>query len=244
MLTRFLSPLASAVALVAAISAAPVVAASIGQPLLVIDAAEGGAPTGSILDFFGPFGPSGQKDVTVSGTVTEAFGAPSTVGMSFRFDSSVFLGGASLTLGETMVDDSSLIASPDFFDPFVAGPGDLNFTLFFAPPFEEVPPFDPFGTFVYGGAFSDWPDRDANVFDFPEFEFGLSVFLDAPLPTRLFEDPDDPAFDFEFIEGPLSISRIEFGTVGGPPVAPVPLPAGLPLLLLGIAALGAAGRRR
>ena len=234
---------AVAAATLGALAALPVHATTVGQPLLVIDAADGGNPTGSLLDFFGPFGPSGQLDASLSGTITEAFGAPSTVGLDFALSTSIVLDTASLTLGETVIDGFDIFAATSF-DPLQEGPGDLNFALFVLPPFTEVPPFDPFGTFVYGGDFAEFPSRDGDVVDFPEFELRVSVFLDGPLPTREFVDEGfDPPETFTFVEGPLSISRIEIGTVGGAPLPPVPLPAGLPLLLGALGAVALVRRR-
>lgn len=224
-------------------------ATTVGQPFFEVDMAAGGNPTGSILDFFGAFGPSGIKQVDLSGTVTRAVGDPTAVGKTLGFSTNVTGPSieAELTLGTTTLDGSNVFSASTGafdFDPFQDGPGDLNFRFVFLPPFSEVPPFDPFGTFVFEDDFSAFPSRDANVFDFPELEGMLSVFLDGPLPTRLFEDPDDPAFNFEFIEGQLDIDRITFGLVGGDPLPAIPLPAGLPLILGALGTLAALRTRR
>lgn len=217
--------------------ASPGNAVSVGAPFFEIDGSD--VSSASILDFFDIFGPSGIKEVSLAGTVSSSVGAPSTVGSAFSFSTSVGggFGTASLTLGATTLSafeilDASTGPTVQDFDPFQEGPGDLNFRMLILPPFLEPV----FGTFQYTGDFADWPDRTA---DFPEFEVVLSVYLDAPLPTRTF---DDGFSTFDFIEGPLSVDRITFGTVDGEPlIAPVPIPAGLPLLagaLLGFVVIG------
>ena len=234
-----------AVAVAVGLSAAPASSATVGQPFLVAD---GPDASGSILDFFDDFtgGPSGVKQVTLAGTITQAFGAPSLAGQPLAFSTDQSPGGASasLTVGSTTIDGFQIFsnsAGSYDYDPFEPGPGDLNFSFFITPPFTEVGPFeDP--TFVYGGAFSEYPSRNA---EFPEFEVMLSAYLDGPLPTEVFEviDPDTGAVldSFEYIEGTLPVSRITLGVVGGEPVpdAVIPLPAGLPLLAgaLGLLAL-------
>ncbi len=219
--------------------ALPAAAAEVGQPFLVADS----DLTGSILDFFGDYGPTGVDQVSLSGTITSAIGSPTLAGQPLSFATDQGNGTATLTVGGTTIDEfaifSSMTGSYDF-DPFQEGPGDLNFALFIEPPFTEPEE----GTFDYHGAFEDYPTRMA---EFPGFEVVLSVYLDGPLPTKLFEATDDEGNvieTFTYVEGPLPVARITLGTVGGAALpAEVPLPAGLPLLGAGLAGLALLRRR-
>ncbi len=222
---------------VGSILTAPIAwADTVGAPFLTI---EGPGLSGSMLDFFDGFGPSGIKEVDLAGTVTEAVGAPSTIGAAFSF--STMVGGSritgSMTLGGTTLDSSHLYTGGGGgydFDPFAPGPGDLNFKLVLLPPFVEPV----FGTFDFVDAFDDWPTRTSPT---PEIEVMLSVYLDGPLPTRIHEERDPVTGEVlsttGYFEGALPIERITLGTIGGDPIAPVPLPAGFPLMVIGLAAL-------
>ncbi len=208
-----------------------------GQPFLVID---GPDASGSILNFFFGSAPSEAEDLTLSGTITQAIGAPSLVGTSFSLFTSEAMDSGAFTLGATVVDEFSLFSGSGFFDPFQAGPGDLNTSVFIGPPFIEPV----FGTFEYLADFAEFPDRTAL---FPEFEVFIAIFLDGPLPTRVFDDPDFGSFSY--VEGALPIQRIEISTAGGaplPPMPPIPLPAAGWMLLGGLAGLArlSALRRR
>lgn len=55
--------------------------AVVGQPFLIADA----NTSGSILDFFTVFGPSGAKELSLSAEVTSNVGAPGTTGMRSTF---------------------------------------------------------------------------------------------------------------------------------------------------------------
>lgn len=220
----------------AATISAPVSASAIGAPFLTVDSSD--VSTASILDFFDIFGPSGVKQITLAGTISSTIGAPSLVGETFDFRT---VQGASptaeLTLGATTISgfdifDGSTTGSYEF-DPFQDGPGDLNFSVFVIPPLTEPV----IGTFDYGGDWSEWPDRTAM---FPEIEILISVYLNGPLPTRFF---DDGFGGFDYIEGDLSVDRITLGTVGGDRIGVIPLPAGFPLLMVGLAALAILRRR-
>ena len=224
---------AAAALLVAPLSAwaAP---AGFGQPLLIID---GPGTSGSLLNFF-DFGlPSDLEDLSLSGTVSQAIGAPSLVGADFSFSSSEVLDNGELTLGSTTLTEAgfTLIRGPGLFDPFQGGPGDLNISALIMPPF-----FEPvFGTFDYQGDFDEYPTRTAPL---PEFEILISVYLAGPLPTETFNDPIFGTF--EYFAGTLDIDRIEILTAGGAPLPAVPLPATGLLLLAGLGALGLRARRR
>lgn len=211
--------------------------------------------SGSILDFFIGSTPSQSlREVTVSGTITDAVNAPGAIGKTLAFNTRVFddpgsglLGlTAELTLGGTSFGGGRIISttpgSEIEFEPFTSGPGVLNFPMLIIPPVTDTPnAMDPMlFDFSYGGDFDIFPDRIGAAV--PEFEVLLSIFLDGPLPTRLFEevDPDTGAVidSYRFIGGTLPVSRITLGPVGGlPDVAPIPLPAGLPLLICALAVL-------
>lgn len=206
-------------------------AAGFGQPFLVIDADDA---AGSILNFFGPFGPSDREDLSLSGTITTAIGAPSLVGAAFDFDSSENNEDFTLTLGST--------SATEFFidlDPFQAGPGDLNISLAIIPPFNEVDLGGGDYRFDYLGDFAEFPSQMNGT---PEFEVKIAVFLDAALPTKFF---DDGFGGVTYVEGPLGIDRIEFATAGGAPLpAAVPLPASGLLILAGLGGLTSLRKRR
>ena len=230
-------------AVAAAAVALPAAASTVGQPFLVIDAAEGGTPFGSIVNVFDGGVPSRFVETTIGGTVTSAVGAPGAVGQAFRLDADSRAGGADFSLGGSVT--SAFEDNPTAFipvDPFGAGPGDLNFALALLPDFTEVGPAD---TVVFDGPFSIFGPRDRADANAEVVRVTVAIFLDDVLPSRDVFDPLDPdTLLTTIIEGQLSIDRIEIGTVGGEPVLPpVPLPAGLPLLLGALGALGLARRR-
>lgn len=226
-------------------------AMTVGQPFLTAE----NDLTGSLLDYFDAGMPSGVKQINVSGTITEEIGAPGLVGkkLAFRSNLSDFTNAAEFTLGSTIIDgfgifDGSVGTSYDY-EPFQSGPGDLNLTFFVFPPIlSDTPNADDPGLFdfVYGGDFSEFPDKIGTAF--PEIQLMMSIYLDGPLPTRTFEEFDpitnELVDSFDFIEGDLAISRITLGLVGGDPIAPIPLPAGLPLLLGGLGLLTFLRRRQ
>lgn len=226
-------------------------AMTVGQPFLTAE----NDLTGSLLDYFDAGMPSGVLQINVSGTITEEIGAPGLVGkkLAFRSNLADFTNAAEFTLGSTVIDgfdifDGSVGTAYDY-EPFQSGPGDLNLSFFIFPPILSDTPnaddptlFD----FVYGGDFSVFPDKVGAAF--PEIQLMMSIYLDGPLPTRTFEefDPDTNELieSFDFIEGELPISRITLGLVGGAPIAPIPLPAGFPLLVGGLGMLILLRRRQ
>lgn len=225
-LTRLFA--SAALALACAVGAQ---ASSLGAPFVAIEGED--VSNASILDFFDSFGPSGFNTVSFAGTVSSSVGASSLVGQSFSFATPGpgFSSSATVTIGTEGVGAFDAQFGGYDFDPFQPGPGDLNFRMLALPEFSVIDgPTLAEDRFIYEGLFADWPDK---VGGFPEFEVMISVYLNGPLPTRSFEDPFDGSI-VEYIEGPLSVNRIIFGTVGGAPVAPVPLPASLPLLSLGL----------
>lgn len=227
-------------------------ASTVGQPFLVIE----DDLNGSILDFFFGGIPSGLQEVSVSGTVTEAIGAPALVGEAFSFSSSLNFG-AEVSLGGTTgvfaEDFSEATGFTYLYDPFrQTGPGDINLALGLAPP--STVAYDPISdtfTETYLNEFAAFGPRTFGASD-PGAGFlpvVMSVFLDAPLPQQLFEELDGAGNVISitpYIDGPLSISRITLGTVGGPavPVPEVPLPASGLLILAAIGGLAAAGRKK
>ncbi|GFE48270.1 hypothetical protein So717_00230 [Roseobacter cerasinus] len=236
-----------------ALLAAPIAATAAPQPFLEAEQ----DLSGSLLNFFLGGIPSTLTEITLSSTVSAATNAPGTVGKTLAFKTdTVEIGGqlfrqAELTLGSTTLLSADILSNDPLgdFDPFTAGPGDLNFPMFIVPPFTDTPnAADPtLFDFTYGGDFDIYPDRIG--VDAPEFEVLLSVYLAGPLPVRTFHQIDpstNQVIDsFDFFEGPLSISRITLGPVGGlPDIAPIPLPAGLPLMLAAFGCLALLGRRR
>ncbi|MEM6939288.1 MAG: VPLPA-CTERM sorting domain-containing protein [Pseudomonadota bacterium] len=224
-------------------------AMTVGQPFLIAE----DNLSGSTLDFFDGFGPTGVNVIDVTGTITSTFGAPGLIGetLAFRSNLAAFTDEAELTVGGTVLSGLEVLegGSPAYdFDPFRPGPGDLNIELFVEPPFiDSVNGSDPTKfDFTYTGAYSDFPPSIG--VDFPGIELLLSIYLDGPLPMQTFDVIDSNTnmvtSSFDYIEGPLSISRITLGLIGGEPLPKIPLPAGMPLLLLGLCALGLARRRR
>ena len=227
-------------AIAAAIGLAiPSSAATIGQPFLVIDAAEGGAPTGSILDNFEFNQPSGFRSLTLAGTVTRAVGIAGAMGKEFRFDDGdVGLRTApEVTLGDYSAPGAG--RSTTLYDGFDAFSRTLriDYTIEL---FEDFS-VDPSGFSGLLSAFA--PSSTATSGP----ELAISVFLDTPPPVRtlLSDDPslDGSPFEIPYVEGSLDIDRIEIGTVGGAAIPPIPLPAGLPLLLGAVGVLAVARRR-
>lgn len=208
----------------APLGASAAVLGGFGQPILVLD---GDDASGSILNFF-DFGlPSDLEDLSLSGTITKTFGAPSLVDTNFAFESSEAMARGAFTLGNTTLreEDTNLFMGFGNYDPFQSGPGDLNISVFVLPPLVQPNALE----FDYIDEFDEFPNR-INVV--PEFELLISVFLDGPLPMKVL---NDPLFGpIEYIEGPLAIDRIEIATAGGAPLAPVPLPATGFLLFAGL----------
>lgn len=227
-------------AFVAAGSAAPAMAAPAGQPFLVLEA----DLAGSALDFFWGSMPSGNVETNLSGRITQSFGWPGAVGqtLSFSVDGSGPSEALSLQIGtESSPGDFFLwlgnvwpgpgVPSPNFLGSG-PGPGDVNFSMIVSPNYIETDLGSGLYSYDYTGIFAPFSGRVATL---PDFELLLSVYLDGPLPTKTFEyseSEDGPILSIDYVEGPLSISKMTLGLVGGTPVPPavVPLPAALPLL--------------
>ena len=205
----------------------PTAASTFGQPVIIA----GTNTTGSVLDFFRFGAPSHTGQLSVSGTIDQTHGISGLNGLNLAFSTVASELGAvaTLTLGTTAVtwelgSGAGAVFSPDASLP---GGGSYNFDLFIAPPYVETSP----GVFSYLGDFINFPTRTAA---FPEFEVLVSILLNAPPPTKLFEETDpvtgEVVFSDTYIEGPLSIKSITLSYAGGRPVPAVPLPATLPLL--------------
>ncbi|MEM9344842.1 MAG: hypothetical protein AAGA87_17515 [Pseudomonadota bacterium] len=233
--------------LAAALAALAPAAHSAGQPFLVME----DDLNGSLLNFFFGGLPSDIYELNVSGTVTNAIGAPSLDGAAFAFETSVGPGDltATMILGSDSLGPSDIFASTSTvysFNPFSAAftPGNIEIPFFVIPPDTTGTPnaADPsLFDFSYGGAFSEYPNRTG---EFPEFELVMNIFYDGDLPTKVFDDPVLGPFDY--IEGNLNVTRITLGTVGGDPLPPttvVPVPATLPLALGALGLLAAIRRR-
>lgn len=241
--------------IVAAFGAMPASANTVGAPFFTIEKDDVGLA--SILDFF-EFGlPSGRKEVSLSGTISSAQGAPSLVGTQFSFETSVTTSDTMLTIDGYALTDGTIGSDPDvvndlgttpgqFWNPFQPGPGDLNFLVFAEPAYVETS-YDlttDLGTYDYPGGFAPWSDL---LTPGPGFELLISVYLDGPLPISSVTDPGGTTETF--VQGPLSVAQITVGTIGGAPLeddtmAPVPLPAGLPLLVAGLGGLALLRNRR
>lgn len=230
--------------LAACLAATAPAAFAAGQPFLVME----DDLDGSLLNFFIGGLPSDIIELSVEGTVTEAIGAPSLDGAAFTFDTTTFPGDveATMTLAGDTISGGSIFASTSTlysFNPFSAAftPGNIEIPFFIIPPSLNATQnaSDPsLSDFTYLGAFSDYPGKTA---EFPEFEVVMNIFYDGDIPMKSF---DDPVFGpSPYIEGDLNVTKITLGTVGGDPLAVIPLPATLPLALGALATLGALRRR-
>lgn len=211
--------------------------AVVGQPFLIAE----NDLNGSILDFFQFSAPSGQKELSVSGTVTNAFGADSAIGQGLGLTTSLF-GASQLTFfGETLtVEDVSGL----FFDPLQATPGLITFEMLVQLPIAgDIPdPMTP-GNFIfnYDAPFDDF---DGYSSDFPDPILEMSIYYNGDLPTRIFEEIFNGAVvdSYPYVEGSLDVTKITLGLVGGDPVPQVPLPAS-GFMLIGAIGLLASRRR-
>lgn len=220
-----------------AVMAAPAFS-SVGQPFFIVEA----DTSGSILDFFDFGAPSGLKEISAAGTITEAFGVTGFVGGSFNLQTSIS-GDISLEVNGQAIDNFGVGSGGPFHGGPLVTDGAIRFELpvFFPDDMSSV--FDPVtGDEIYtinpfGGDVSFEGVNDVFLF------LGISIFFEDPLPTKLFTDSLGDIYNY--IEGPFTPTRIEFGIVGGPdvPVSAVPLPATFPLIAFGLTALAFMRRR-
>lgn len=219
--------------------AAPSFASTIGQPLLVIE----DDLAGSTIDFFSGGVPSGTNEVSFSGTVSSSFGAPDLIGASFSFETSLsgfFDDGMTMALNGEVVQGPLLGRDAVFFSSF--GVDRLLYELTTTPPLAGTltDPLTPgLSTFLYAGAYAAF---GPNLAASPELTFGIEVILDGPLDVRPFELA--PGDIIGFVDGPVSVARINVGIIGGPPVPPIPLPAGGLLLLTALGGIAVFKRRK
>lgn len=218
--------------------AAPSFASTIGQPLLIIE----DDLVGSTIDVFSGAQPSGNNEVQFSGTVSSSVGAPDLVGASFTFGTS-FFGFAdeqmTMALNGEVVQGALAGRDAAFFSSF--GVDRLLYELTTTPPVASAStdPLTPgLSTFLYAGAYAAF---GPNVASSPELTFGIEVILDGPLEVRPFTLATGDIIGF--VDGPISVARINVGIVGGPPVPPIPLPAGGLLLLSGLGGIAFFKRR-
>jgi len=237
-----------------AIPTTPIQAMPIGQPLLVAEA----DLSGSLLDFFDFFGPSGLKILSASGTITSTFGADTLIGETINLN---------IGVGGGMINETVQVAGADLVSGFAIGGGRgsllegsgltdegatgvFSFTHVanpaFSATFDAGPPATV--TFDYDDPFSFYGPRTMeDALARPEFEIGVNVFFDGIFPTKIFEETDgagNVVNTFDYIEGPINVTRIEIGLIGGDPISQVPVPATLPLMLLGVSGLALMRRKR
>lgn len=258
----------AAVALLALPAAAS--AATLGLP--VFSTAPG--DVGVTAEFDGT-APSGLFTLSLGpgATIAAATGAPDLVGQAIEFSFTGFQN-ADGTFDDNTADvfppPRFLIGGADlFFD----GPVDDSELTVFLPFTEELDPETGFFTLTFDDPFKGFGGPFTGPDPFNEFVKNLVLTIDRPLPTFLFrsycfvDDPTDcrsverdgaePLAEIdgrpvvvdraeEYVDGPFAEpATLTFSTVGGPPVAPVPLPAGAWLLgaaLAGLAGLRGAGR--
>lgn len=93
------------------------------------------------------------------------------------------------------------------------------------------------------GPFSFLPDQNLEEYFAGEGQDGVvRIFYDGDVPKKT--APADFG-GFMYFDGPLDVTRIEVAFVGAPEaVAPIPLPAGLPMMLAGLGAVALLRRRR
>jgi hypothetical protein len=77
--------------------------------------------------------------------------------------------------------------------------------------------------------------------NFPELV--MSIAYSGDLPMKTFDGTTAMIPDFPYIEGQLT-ADVSFALKGGADPSVVPLPASLPLVMLGLGGLAMAGRRR
>lgn len=200
--------------------------------------------------------PTDSFSVSVTTTIGSADGAPNLVGETLVFHYFIDNGFAVSPTASLVIDGVETMFDPLLFDG----------QFLFGPPVDTAV-FDP-GTgndiFTYDAPFDDFGPR-TDIFPEILFEF----LINDPLPTRtgfeyvtaggdiIFDNtpgitsfgssPDDAVVsstEITYTEGTISGGTITFFTVGGPPPATVPLPAGLWLMLGGLGTAGLLARRR
>jgi hypothetical protein len=210
-------------------------ASTTGIPILNL-----GSTDVSILNFFQGGLPSDVLEFRVTGNVTSQIGAPNFQGAPVVAEfGTVDLLSAPFGTFATLDLDGVEIASNWSGVSYAPGLIEISYLIDSLPTtplggdvFALDPPYDIFGNLDFSAGVTD---------NFPELV--MSIAYSGDLPMKTFDGTTAMIPDFPYIEGQLT-ADVSFALKGGADPSVVPLPASLPLVMLGLGGLAMAGRRR
>lgn len=226
----------------------PAAAATTGAPTFTTETG-----TLSFLNNFQFGSPSDLITLSYTGTIASSIGAPDLVGQTLSYSITYSETSGDAFDGAFTVGGVNIFAFPNTDDSVIILPSIADFT-------DEA---DGSFTFDYAGAFAPFGPRNA---DFPEIELHVdTTILSGSTIKEFFLFCEGASFsdcaqsfdgtadglgftnpvlleNYLYTEG-QAIGSLTFSTVGGTPIAAVPLPASSLLLLAGLTGLGLARRR-